>query len=92
VCGLIPVVAVVAEGLLRDESEGIDVVRSDDGEVTMVERGDRGRGKTLGCGNHGGVDGSERKVRIGLDELGRSTEIGDLERLEDDSALSELTK
>jgi len=84
--------AVAAEGLLRDELEGVDVIRSDDSEVTMVERRDRGRAETLGCRNHGRVYGAERKVGVGLDELGRSTEIGDLERLEDDSALSELAK
>jgi hypothetical protein len=81
-----------AERLLRHELEGTDVIWSDDGEMTVVVRCDRGCPEPFGYCDHGGVDGAERKVRVGLDELGRSTEIGGLEGLEDEGAVCQLAK
>jgi len=59
-----------------------DVSRTHDGEVAMVECRDLGCFQPLSDRNHDGIDGSEPKVDVSLDEIGGASEIvaGDVPR------------
>lgn len=59
-------VAVLSSG---DELEGLHVTRADNGEVAAVERGDRVGSEPFGDSDDAGVDETEAKVGIALEEV-----------------------
>lgn len=61
------------------ESECLHVAGPDDREVPVVKRGDLGQPKALGDGRHGGIDDTERKIKIRFHEFGHAADIGVLE-------------
>src|SRR6266511_940445 len=62
--------------LLGAECERRGVAWADGGEVAAVEGGDLGDGEAFGQGDDGGVDGAEREVGVGGDEVGGAVEVG----------------
>ena len=53
------------------------MVRTDDGEVPVVERGDGGDVKPLGDGDDTRVDEAEPEIGVGLDQLHAAEVVGD---------------
>jgi hypothetical protein len=49
--------------------ESVNVAWAHDAEVPAVQGGNFGRAQSLGGGDHPGVDGPEREVHVGLDEI-----------------------
>jgi hypothetical protein len=48
--------------------------------------------ETLGSGDHGGVDGAERKIAVAQDELGDAEPVGGSDRLHGDRAGGEVAE
>ena len=64
--------------LLGAECERRGVAWADGGEVAAVEGGDLGDGEAFGQGDDGGVDGAEREVGVGGDEVTARSRSGDV--------------
>lgn len=66
---------------VRKQLEVPDVTRSHDGEVSAIDRGDRGDSESLGDGDHHRIDCSKREIAVDGDQFCASSVVGKLERL-----------
>lgn len=73
-----------------NDLESVDVARSDDAEVTPVDRRDRSYVETFGRRDDRGVDGSEREVAVLPDELGDAEPVGRGHRFREERAAREV--
>lgn len=55
---------------LRQQSECLDMLRTNRREMLPVERGNLGRVVSLRCSNHVRVGCAQRQIRVFLDQLG----------------------
>jgi hypothetical protein len=62
-----------------EQVERVDVGRSHDGEVSVIEGGDSGLILLFGCGNEAGVDETEPEIVVDVDELNATLVEGSCE-------------
>ncbi len=77
-------------GLRREQSEGLRVTRTDDPEVTMIERRELRLLKSFDHCEHGSVDKTETQVGVPPDELPGTDVVGANELHDRDPAVLHL--
>jgi|SRR5271165_135101 len=65
-----------------NELERLDMEGSDDREVPVIKSGDLSDSQSLGYCDHNGIDGSQPKICVALDEVGSPLEVNLLEGCE----------
>jgi len=74
------------------ESESLDMLGTDDGEVTAVQRRNLVDLQAFGSRDHGSVDAAEREVAVGAHELGDPQPFVGGDRFGDEVARGEVAK
>ena len=76
----------------QKESEGLDVARTDDCEVTAVDGCDLVDFQPFRCGHHGGVYGAKRQISVPRNKFGDPQPISRCYRLDDERTIGQVAE
>lgn len=76
----------------RQEREGLDVARTDDGEVTVVDGRDLIDAQPFCCGHHGGVYSAKRQASVPRNKFSDPQPISPSYRLDSERTIGQVAE